>query len=135
MAGDDRKLYVETITDVIDHYGYEQVTERLNVRPDDLERWIAGERRPPMEVFLQIVQLKAGAKRHAHCSRTAEGTASWRGSRADFTWRLDDMRINLEREHELNHWAKKFGVSSEEVRKAVQAAGPMVNDVQRYVRR
>jgi len=63
MAGDDRKLYVDTTTDVIDHYGYEQVTERLNVRPDDLERWIAGERRPPMEVFLQIVHLKAGAKK------------------------------------------------------------------------
>ena len=38
MAGDDRKLYVETITDVIDHYGYEQVAKRLNVEMDDLDR-------------------------------------------------------------------------------------------------
>lgn len=63
MAGDDRKLYVETISDVIDHYGYEQVTERLNVSEDDLALWVAGERRPPMDVFLQIVHLKAGAKK------------------------------------------------------------------------
>ena len=36
------------------------------------------------------------------------------------------MRINVEQEHERNHWAKKFGVAREEVREAVQAAGPMV---------
>ena len=63
MAGDDRKLYVETITDVIDHYGYAQVAERLNVGTDDLDRWVSGERRPPMAVFLQIIHLKAGAKK------------------------------------------------------------------------
>jgi hypothetical protein len=41
----------------------------------------------------------------------------------------DDARINVEQEHELNYWSEKFGVSREELRKAVQAAGPMVKDV------
>ena len=63
MAGDDRKLYVETIIDVIDHYGYAQVAERVNVRTDDLDRWMSGERRPPLDVFLRIIDLKAGAKK------------------------------------------------------------------------
>ena len=63
MAGDDRKLYEETITEVIDHYGYAQVVERLNVRLDDLEHWVLGERRPPLDVFLQIIDLKARAKK------------------------------------------------------------------------
>ena len=63
MAGDDRELYVQTITEVIDHYGYTQVAERLNVGMDDLDLWISGQRRPPTAVFLQIIHLKADAKK------------------------------------------------------------------------
>jgi hypothetical protein len=63
MAGDDRELYIRTITEVIDHYGYAQVAERLNVGVDDLDRWVSGDRRPPTAVFLEIIHLKAGAKK------------------------------------------------------------------------
>jgi hypothetical protein len=48
------------------------------------------------------------------------------------TGRRDDERINVDQHHELGYWAEKLGVSREELRKAVQAAGPMVKDVQRH---
>ena len=62
MAGDDRNLYVQTIADVIDHYGYAQIAARLKVRQDDLDRWVSGERRPPAAVFFEILHLKERAK-------------------------------------------------------------------------
>jgi len=51
------------------------------------------------------------------------------------TGRQDDERINVEQEHELGYWAEKLGVSREQLRKAVQAAGPVVKDVQRQLGR
>ena len=51
------------------------------------------------------------------------------------TGRQDDERINPDQDHELAYWSQKFGVSREELRKAVQAAGPMVKDVQRHLNR
>jgi hypothetical protein len=39
------------------------------------------------------------------------------------TGRQDDERINVAQEHELNYWSEKFGVSREQLREAVQAAG------------
>ena len=47
------------------------------------------------------------------------------------TGKPDDSRINVDQQHELSYWSEKFGVSRDELRKAVQAAGPMVKDVQR----
>jgi hypothetical protein len=49
------------------------------------------------------------------------------------TGRPDDTRINVDQEHELGYWSEKLGVSREQLRKAVQAAGPMVEDVQRHL--
>ena len=49
------------------------------------------------------------------------------------TGKRDDTRINVEQDHELGYWAEKFGVSREQLRKAVQAAGPMVKDVQKHL--
>src|SRR5688500_3884201 len=40
------------------------------------------------------------------------------------TGRLDDSRINVDQDHELKYWSEKLGVSRDELRKAVQAAGP-----------
>jgi hypothetical protein len=51
------------------------------------------------------------------------------------TGRQDDERINVEQDHELGYWAEKLGVSREQLRQAVQAAGPMVKDVQRHLGR
>jgi hypothetical protein len=62
VVTDDRDLYVSTITDVIDHYGYTQLALYLNVGIDDLDRWVAGEDRPPTDVFLRILELKSEVK-------------------------------------------------------------------------
>jgi hypothetical protein len=51
------------------------------------------------------------------------------------TGKQDDQRINVNQDHELGYWSEKLGVSREQLRKAVQAAGPMVKDVQRHLRR
>jgi hypothetical protein len=58
----DRDLYIRTITDVIDYYGYTHLALTLNVSIDDLDRWLAGEGRPPTEVFLRIIELKNEAR-------------------------------------------------------------------------
>ena len=49
--------------------------------------------------------------------------------------RPDDARINVDQDHELNYWSQQLGVSKDELRKAVQTAGPMVKDVQRHLGR
>lgn len=51
------------------------------------------------------------------------------------TGKPDDSRINVDQDHELNYWSKKFGISRDELRTAVQAAGPMVKDVQKHLAR
>src|SRR5687767_6374631 len=51
------------------------------------------------------------------------------------TGKPDDARINPDQDHELAYWSEKLGVSREELRKAVQAAGPMVKDVQKHLNR
>lgn len=51
------------------------------------------------------------------------------------TGKPDDSRIDVDQQHELGYWSDKLGVSREELRKAVQAAGPMVKDVQRHLNR
>lgn len=45
--------------------------------------------------------------------------------------RADRNRVNIHEEHELRSWSKTFGVSEEELAKAVQKVGPMVTDVRR----
>lgn len=50
------------------------------------------------------------------------------------TGRQDDERINVDQDHELGYWSEKFGVSREQLREAVRAAGPMVKDVERRLR-
>lgn len=51
------------------------------------------------------------------------------------TGRTDDARINLDQDHELAYWSEKLGVSREQLRDAVQAAGPMVKNVQKHLNR
>jgi hypothetical protein len=51
------------------------------------------------------------------------------------TGKQDRDRINLEEDYEVRDWAKKFGVSEEQLRSAVKAAGPMAKDVQRHLGR
>ena len=59
MVTTDRDLYTRTINDVIEYYGETQVALTLNVRTEDLQRWLAGKSRPPTHVFLRIIELKS----------------------------------------------------------------------------
>ncbi len=49
------------------------------------------------------------------------------------TGKADDIRINIHEPYELRDWSNKLGVSPDRLRQAVQAAGPMVKDVKRYL--
>jgi hypothetical protein len=46
-----------------------------------------------------------------------------------------DTRIHIEWNHEVSYWSKKFNVSPEELRKAVESVGPLVKDVERQLGR
>ena len=48
--------------------------------------------------------------------------------------RQDRDRINVEQEHELRYWSSRFGVSQEELRKAVAEVGPMAKAVEQRLR-
>jgi hypothetical protein len=50
------------------------------------------------------------------------------------TGKPDDTRINVDQEHEVKHWSEKFGVSREELRRAVQQVGPMVKIIKEHLR-
>jgi len=45
----------------------------------------------------------------------------------------DRARINVNQEHELRHWADKLGVSPEELRNAVKAAGDRAEQVKAHL--
>ena len=51
------------------------------------------------------------------------------------TGRQDNQRINLDQDHEVNYWSKELGVSREELRRAVEQAGPMVKNVRQHLNR
>jgi hypothetical protein len=45
------------------------------------------------------------------------------------TGKPDRDRINTGEDYEVRDWAKKFGVSEDRLRQAVQKVGPMAKDV------
>jgi hypothetical protein len=45
------------------------------------------------------------------------------------TGQADRIRINIEEDYERRDWAKKFGVSEQRLREAVQKVGPMAQKV------
>ena len=47
--------------------------------------------------------------------------------------RPDRDRINVDEDYEVRDWADSLGVSEDELRKAVTAAGPMVKDVKAHL--
>src|SRR3954468_23706988 len=59
----------------------------------------------------------------------ASSTGAFMADDLKKTGKPDDARINVEQEHELRYWSAKFGVTADEIRQAVKAAGPMVKDV------
>ncbi len=46
----------------------------------------------------------------------------------------DAARVNVHESWELAHWTKKFGVDADALKAAVKAVGPMVRDVEQYLR-
>jgi hypothetical protein len=42
----------------------------------------------------------------------------------------DSSRINMNENYEVRYWTDKFGVTAEQLAKAVQRAGSMANDVE-----
>lgn len=49
------------------------------------------------------------------------------------TGKQDDARINVNQDHEVAYWTKTLGVSAEKLKAAVNAVGPMVKDVKKYL--
>jgi hypothetical protein len=45
----------------------------------------------------------------------------------------DRLRINVHANYELRDWSKKFGVTVDELKEAVYSAGPMADEVERYL--
>ena len=46
----------------------------------------------------------------------------------------DRTRINMSEDYEVRYWTEKFKVSREELQKAVDAAGPMADAVERRLK-
>jgi hypothetical protein len=51
------------------------------------------------------------------------------------TGKPDDQRINVEQDHEVSYWSGELGVSRDELRTAVQQAGPLVKNVRQHLNR
>jgi hypothetical protein len=68
---------------------------------------------------------------------TALPTYFWRTSMADDrknTGNPDRQRINLSQDYELRDWAKKFGVTADELRAAVHAVGNDADAVGKHLK-
>lgn len=50
------------------------------------------------------------------------------------TTQADRIRINVNEDYELRDWSKKFGVTEEQLKAAVQKVGPMAADVERELK-
>jgi hypothetical protein len=47
----------------------------------------------------------------------------------------DRQRINVNEDYELESWSKKFGVSRDELKQAVEAVGTQATDVEKYLKK
>jgi hypothetical protein len=50
-----------------------------------------------------------------------------------FTGGQDRQRINVNEDYELRDWSRKFGVTPEELRRAVQAVGDQAEKVKAHL--
>ena len=46
----------------------------------------------------------------------------------------DPTKINVNQSWEIQYWAKKLGVTEQQLKTAVKAVGPIVKDVKRYLK-
>ena len=47
----------------------------------------------------------------------------------------ENKALHFEKDHELKHWSKKFGISIDELLKAIQAGGTSTDAIEKYVKR
>ena len=47
----------------------------------------------------------------------------------------DPTKINVNQSWELEYWSNKFGVTKDKVKQAVAAVGPMVVDVEKWLKK
>ncbi len=47
----------------------------------------------------------------------------------------DRKRIDVHDQYELRGWSKKFGISGDELKKAVEAVGTYAKDVEEYLKK
>jgi hypothetical protein len=47
----------------------------------------------------------------------------------------DRSRINVNERYELDYWSKKFGVSEDDLKRAVDKVGAMADDVEKELKR
>lgn len=45
----------------------------------------------------------------------------------------DRARVNVHEDYEVQYWSKKFGVSADQLRAAVEKVGPMAADVEKQL--
>ena len=45
----------------------------------------------------------------------------------------DRTRVNINEEHEVRHWTRKFGCSEQQLKEAVSQVGVMASDVEAYL--
>jgi len=45
----------------------------------------------------------------------------------------DRARVSLDQDHEVRYWTERFGVSEEQLRAAVKAAGVSADEVEKYL--
>ena len=46
---------------------------------------------------------------------------------------LDRLRINFNEDYEVSHWTRKFGISREVLKNAIDEVGDRVHDVDEYL--
>ena len=72
---------------------------------------------------------------YVHCSLSSTSQENPMADDLKETGRQDDQRINVDQDHEVSYWSKELGVSRDELRRAVEQAGPMVRDVRQHLSR
>lgn len=52
----------------------------------------------------------------------------------NLTGKQDDIRININQQHEVSYWTRTLGVSEARLRQAHKAAGPLVKNIRTWLR-
>ena len=59
------QFFSATILQLVEYFGLVDLALMLDVDPDDLLRWAEGKDRPPVDVFLRVIDLRNGCRAKA----------------------------------------------------------------------